>query len=304
MNNKNLSDSSRQEFSQEQLEEKLANQIYSHPDSESIRERKKNVQNKIFVQIKRQKRQKEQKFIFISIAASLLLLLGLGYRIFINTPQKSPISWVEISTPNGVRDSVLLADGSKIVLNGGSTLKYPKQFIGKTREVSFTGEGYFEIAKNTEKPFLINTENIEVKVLGTKFNLKAYTNDTSVETILEDGCVEIRHPASDQTQLLIPNDCVVFDKQMNTFSTTQVDPLIASMWRTGKYTFYSTPLLEFTQTLERGFGVTFIIENKDALSKRFTGDFVKGESIDDILKILQLGSTIKYQKENNIITIK
>ena len=143
-----------------------------------------------------------------------------------------------------------------------------------------------------------------MKVLGTKFNLKTYANDMSVETILEEGRVQISHPASNQMLEMKPNDCVTFDKQMNTFSKKQVDPLTASMWRTGKYSFYSTPFPEFAQTLERGFGVTFIIENPDVASRHFTGEFIRGESIDEILNILKISSKLNYQKKDNIITIR
>ncbi|WP_303228020.1 FecR family protein, partial [Parabacteroides goldsteinii] len=267
---------------EEQLTDKLAGQIRSQADPEAIRKRKRSVQDKIFIQIQQRKKQKERRILFVSIAASLLVLFTIGYNLLTGSHSSEQIAWIEISTPKGVRDSVLLSDGSKIFLNGGSDLKYPRQFTGDTREVSFTGEGYFEIAKNAKKPFLINTELIEVKVLGTKFNLKAYANDMSVETILEEGRVQVKHSASNQILDMKPNDCVTFNKQMNTFSTKQVDPLVATMWRSGKYSFHSTPFPEFAQTLERGFGVTFIIENPDVASRHFTGEFIRGESIDEI----------------------
>lgn len=304
MSNQKRSDLSNTGLSDEQLADKLANQIRSLTDPEIIRKRKGNVRDKIVAEIQQRKKQRERRIILTSIAASLLALFTFGYNFFINKSEETHIVWIEKSTPKGVRDSVLLADGSKIFLNGGSTLKYPEQFAQNTREVSFDGEGYFEIAKNQEKPFLINTVQIEVKVLGTKFNLKAYTNDMSVETILEEGRVEVSHLASNQKREMKPNDCVVFNKQMNTFSTKQVDPLRSSMWRTGKYSFHSTPFLEFVQTLERGFGVTFVIENPEVASRRFTCDFIRGESIDDILNILKIGSKINYLKKDSIITIK
>lgn len=289
---------------EEQLTDKLAGQIRSQADPEAIRKRKRSVQDKIFIQIQQRKKQKERRILFVSIAASLLVLFTIGYNLLTGSHSSEQIAWIEISTPKGVRDSVLLSDGSKIFLNGGSDLKYPRQFTGDTREVSFTGEGYFEIAKNAKKPFLINTELIEVKVLGTKFNLKAYANDMSVETILEEGRVQVKHSASNQILDMKPNDCVTFNKQMNTFSTKQVDPLVATMWRSGKYSFHSTPFPEFAQTLERGFGVTFIIENPDVASRHFTGEFIRGESIDEILNILKISSKLNYQKKDNIITIR
>ena len=289
---------------EEQLTDKLAGQIRSQADPEAIRKRKRSVQDKIFIQIQQRKKQKERRILFVSIAASLLVLFTIGYNLLTGSHSSEQIAWIEISTPKGVRDSVLLSDGSKIFLNGGSDLKYPRQFTGDTREVSFTGEGYFEIAKNAKKPFLINTELIEVKVLGTKFNLKAYANDMSVETILEEGRVQVKHSASNQILDMKPNDCVTFNKQMNTFSTKQVDPLVATMWRSGKYSFHSTPCPEFAQTLERGFGVTFIIENPDVASRHFTGEFIRGESIDEILNILKISSKLNYQKKDNIITIR
>lgn len=303
MSNNKQSDHLRKDLSEEQLADLLAGKVCSQADMEAIRKRKKNVQDKIFAQIQERKKRKIYRLTFISVAASLLVLFTLGYNFFIDKPENATIAWIEKSTPKGVRDSVLLADGSKIYLNGGSVLKYPRKFTGKTRDVSFNGEGYFEIAKNPDKPFLINTEQIEVKVLGTKFNLKAYTNDMSVETILEEGHVQIRHSESNQIRDMRPNDCVTFDKQMNTFSTKQVDPLRASMWRNGKYSFHSTPLVEFTQSLERGFGVTFVIEDPDITTKHFTGDFTQGETIDEILNILEISSNIKFRKKDNIVTI-
>lgn len=191
---------------EEQLTDKLAGQIRSQADPEAIRKRKRSVQDKIFIQIQQRKKQKERRILFVSIAASLLVLFTIGYNLLTGSHGSEQIAWIEISTPKGVRDSVLLSDGSKIFLNGGSDLKYPRQFTGDTREVSFTGEGYFEIAKNAKKPFLINTELIEVKVLGTKFNLKAYANDISVETMLEEGRVQVKHSASNQILDMKPNE--------------------------------------------------------------------------------------------------
>lgn len=304
MNSQKQSDHSWKDLSEEQLADKLTTQIRSQADLEAIRRRKGDVQDKIFLQIQQRKKLKERRIVFVSIAASLLILFTVGYHFFMDSHRNESMAWIEISTLKSVRDSVLLTDGSKIFMNGGSYLKYPSQFTGETREISFTGEGYFEVTKNTKRPFLVNTGLIEVKVLGTKFNLKAYANDRSVETTLEEGHVQIKHSASDQMQDMRPNDCVTFDKQMNTFSIKQVDPFIASMWRTGKYTFHSTPFPEFVQTLERGFGVTFIIENQEVASRRFTGDFIRGESIDEILNILEISSKLNYRKEDNMITIK
>lgn len=281
----------------------LAEKVRSQIDTGEIRKRKEHVRDTIFARIEHRKKQKIHRITFISIAASLLVLLTLGYNVFADRAEDASMAWIEKSTPKGVRDSVLLADGSKIYLNGGSVLKYPQRFTGKTRKVLFNGEGYFEIAKNPDNPFLVNTEQIEVKVLGTKFNLKAYANDPTIETILEEGHVQVIHSESKQVREIKPDDCITFNKQMNTFSIRKVDPLRASMWRNGKYSFRSTPLVEFAQSLERGFGVTFVIEDPDIASKRFTGDFIQGESIDEILNILEISSNIKFRKNDTIITI-
>lgn len=122
---------------EEQLTDKLAGQIRSQADPEAIRKRKRSVQDKIFIQIQQRKKQKERRILFVSIAASLLVLFTIGYNLLTGSHGSEQIAWIEISTPKGVRDSVLLSDGSKIFLNGGSDLKYPRQFTGDIREVCF-----------------------------------------------------------------------------------------------------------------------------------------------------------------------
>lgn len=292
------------EVSREQYVEELSKHISSQIDKKEILNRKDHLQQLVFSRIDKRKKDKQLRLTILSAAASLLILFSLGYYFQDHRSVTTEMAWTEISTPKGVRDSILLTDGSKIFLNGGSSLKYPLQFSGETRNVIFDGEGYFDITSNPQNPFLISTGDVDVRVLGTKFNLKAYSEDISIETTLEEGRVLLSHLESKQSIEMTPDHRTVFNKLSNTFSTDNVDGKIASMWRTGKYFFHSTPFLDMVQSLERGFGVTFIIEDKEVANKQITTEFRHGESIDEILKILELGSRIKYRKENNIIVIE
>ncbi len=292
-------------ISKEEYADKLLEHIEGQTDNTTIQDKKDEVYNSISHRINKSQRQNKLRIIAISTAASVFILFSVGYYFLFNDHTAKDNLWTEVLTPNGVRDSVLLADGSKIYLNGGSRLKYPLEFAGKTRNIIFSGEGYFDIARKKDSPFFITTDAMEVRVLGTKFNLKAYSEDTLVETILEEGKVQLLSTESNILVEMAPDDHTIFNKQNSIFSTEKTDAKKASMWRNGKYSFRSTPFLELAQNLERGFGVEIVFKNPEAMKKKqFKGDFINGESIDEIFSILKIAGQIEYTKENNTFIIE
>lgn len=303
MSDKEQINSSWEKLSKEEYADKLLKHI-NFPTDNEIHNKKNELYNTITCRINKHQKQKKLKLIVISAAASLFILFSSGYYFLFNDHTTKSNLWAEVITQNGVRDSVLLADGSMVYLNGGSRLKYPLEFSGETRNIIFSGEGYFNIAKKEGYPFLITTETIMVKVLGTKFNLKAYSEDMSVETILEEGRVQLLSTESNILIEMFPDDHTTFNKQNCIFSTEKTDAKNASMWRNGKYSFRSTPFLELAQNLERGFGIEIIFKNPDTMKKRqFTGDFINGESIEEIFSVLKIASQIEYKKENDTYII-
>jgi len=137
----------------------------------------------------------KQKAGFISyltrIAAILVIPLLIASFLFYfqNRSFRNAISWAEINAPYGTRTDFCLPDGSTGHLNGGSSLKFPTQFTGKVRDVKLTGEAYFEVISNQRKPFIVTTDNIDVKVTGTSFNVMAYADEPNTEVTLKNGKV-------------------------------------------------------------------------------------------------------------------
>lgn len=287
----------------EQFVEKVIWLIRSDLPTESVLSRKKSVQNKIIQKIERRRNRRIYLYSF-TVAACILFMLLLVNPVWVGLSSDDDVLWTEVITLNGQRDTVQLADGSTIILNGGSSLKYPEYFTKKHRRVKLNGEGYFSITTNKKAPFEVETGAVSIKVLGTKFNLKAYEADPVVETILEEGHVQLTNQQTEEIINMLPDDKVSFDKQINTFVKTKTDGSKASWWKEQKYEFVSMPFTEICKMLERGFGVTFILEDEDIADKKFTATFNKNESVKDILQIFQLSSSFGYTINGKTIIIK
>lgn len=280
---------------------KIISLIRSELKTGDILSRKESVQEQIFRKIAQRK--KKRLYIRYLSAASFLLVLMVGLKIF-NMAPFHKVNWEMIATTNGVRDTVCLADGSRIILNGGSSLEIPDNFGKKNREIHFYGEAYFEIAKNPDKPFIVHSDGMDVKVLGTSFNVKAYPSDSVFETILTEGHVCLINQRTDEMMNMLPNDKVVFNKQDERFLKIQVNALNEIGWIVQKYEFEAELFSEISKKLERGFGVTFIVENQDVLTKKISAEFKSGESFEDIMQILSLSNSFEYTINQKTIIIK
>lgn len=208
----------------------------------------------------------------------------------------------EVYTEKGVKAKVILPDSSVVWLNSESRIIYPDKFIGKTREVEFSGEAFFQITKDTLVPMFIKTnKDFTVKVLGTSFNLKSYDNDKIATTTLYTGIVDIiaKVPGNDamfETTRLVPNEiCIVTKDQLPVLS--KVDDQIAqkeAAWREGKMVFESAKMEEVVKMLRRWHGVEIIIENPQILDYKITADF-ESESIVQIAEMLRYCALIDYR---------
>ncbi|MDR2914959.1 MAG: FecR domain-containing protein [Tannerella sp.] len=235
----------------------------------------------------------------IRIAAVLipLFIFTGGYFLY----HSGSSSMIEISTAYGNERHILLPDSSEIWLNAGSTVKYPRKFKEEQRLIFLDGEAYFSVRKNTGKPFIVETKQLTVKVLGTQFNVKAYTGDEKVITTLTSGKVQVTTGTSG-SQVLKPNEQLIYNKKTNNFSITEIPADETSGWLAGQLIFSNTSFDEIIQTLERRFDVT--IENKTVIysNKQYTIKFLKNENLTEILDILREMIGISYQQTgNNII---
>ncbi|ASZ12803.1 hypothetical protein CK934_18505 [Chitinophaga sp. MD30] len=271
-----------------------------------------------------------RKIPLLIIGAAVALLAAGSSYLFRQHDSTPPAIAQErqLSTLNGSKTKAVLPDGTIVWLNGGSHISYKQSWKGeKNREVTLIGEAFFDVAKEPSQPFIIHTNNIEVRVLGTSFNIKAYPEDKTIETSLVSGAVEILIKGEQQQRIvLMPSQKLVIPNKeyINTTATTvaevgqkkpipvyQVEPLTVNpvdslvaetAWRDNYLVFENDGFNEIAAKLERWFGVKIHFENKQLLQYRFTGKFEK-ETITEILNALQFTTPFHYRVEEQEIFI-
>ncbi|MBN2596865.1 FecR domain-containing protein [Labilibaculum sp.] len=211
-------------------------------------------------------------------------------------------------TPLKGEYSTTLSDGTKVWLNSSSSLRYPVRFSKNIRKVYLLGEAYFEVAKNETKPFYIVLENgMEIRVLGTKFNIMSYGDEDLVETTLLEGKVQVTSKninGCEQKNILIPNQQFSFNKESKKSEVKFVDASIYAAWKDGLFIFENEKLGVFMRKLERWYGCGIVYENEELRNISFTGEIKKYEDFSSVLKILKLTEDIDFTVEGNVIYVK
>lgn len=213
--------------------------------------------------------------------------------------QGSKNGFVEKQNAKGTRSIIVLADGSKVWLNADSRLQYPSSFEGTTREVSLSGEAFFEVSKNKLKPFIIHLKNGTVRVVGTSFNIKAYDNSPLIETSVATGKVAFIPTKSSSgkkvdTVFLTPDLKAVYTIQTGITETISTVSKIDKAWTEGKLVFNGTSMDEVATTLERYFGKQVLINDELLRSYHLTGTF-ENNSAEEILYYLSKSKPFTYR---------
>lgn len=211
----------------------------------------------------------------------------------------------EIFIPKGQTFKIKLADGTLVWLNADSKLRFPQSFgsASETRTVYLTGEAFFEVTKNEKQPFIVNANDVNVKVLGTRFNVSSYETDHAIATTLVEGSVSIFETSAPENKLqLTPSFQANFDKSNGTLSKQKVDTAIYTSWMQNRLYINGLNFLQILKKLERMHNVSFI-NNAPGLDKEvYQGEF-ENETIESILKTIALSTPFTYKIEQNIITI-
>ncbi len=201
------------------------------------------------------------------------------------------ISYNTLSTPRGGQYQVILSDGSKVWLNAASSIRFPTAFSGKLREVTLTGEAYFEVAKNKEKPFKVNVGAVKIAVLGTHFNVNAYDDEAAIKTTLLEGCVEINNGKS--SGLLKPGQqAVVSSNKEDKIKTGTVDLTEVTAWKNGLFQFDGADITTIMRAIGRWYDVEILYSGK-VPKHRFVGKISRNVALSEVLRILAL-SNIKF----------
>lgn len=230
-----------------------------------------------------------------AVSIPLFLIAG-GYFYYTQT------KLTEVSVAYGETRHLFLSDSSEIWINAGSHIKYPKTFNDKQRRVYLEGEAYFSVRKDPARPFIVKTEQLSVKVLGTKFNVKAYPGDELITTTLSSGKVEIITPANER-KILQPNEQLTYHINTSRIDIENISSAETNAWLSGQLLFFNSSFKDIKQTLERRYNIT--IEDKAAIpaSKLYTAKFMKGESLEEILNVLEDVVGFSYRMQGRKILI-
>jgi len=238
---------------------------------------------------------------FQRVAAILifpLLLSFLAYFYFQSKPSVIPVSYAEIQCPMGVRTKFQLPDGSTGYLNSGSTLKYPVQFISE-RKVELTGEAFFDVVHNAEIPFHVNTRNLDIKVLGTTFNVIANEDEQTEEIVLQTGKVDVSSKSGKQLATMIPDQQLTLNIEKQTFAKKVVEATQYTSWKEGKLVFRNEDMQQVARRLSRWYNAEVIIDDRMLEAYTFHATFAD-EPLDEVLKLLSMTTPLSFKEEKRI----
>lgn len=213
---------------------------------------------------------------------------------------KHPVD-VKIEVARGGEYKVRLDDGSVVWLNSESSLIYPKQFVGGKRIVKLSGEAYFEVERDEKKPFVVSVEGMEIKVLGTSFNVAAYKDEETVTTTLVSGSVEVITQHG-MVQLTPGKQATVQEGNPN-ITITEVDLDLYSSWIKGVFKFDKMPLTAICTQLSRWYDVDFVFEG-DAGNEKFTGGTWKYVPLEDFLSKIEMVTDVSFHFEGKTIVVR
>jgi len=241
---------------------------------------------------------------FISIAAGLLLFLGIGFIAYryLQTPSPQPgIVYEEKTVPFGQKIQMQLADGTIVWINSGSKLKFPTKFTGAKRELYLEGEAYFDVAHDASRPFIIHTGKVATQVLGTAFDIKAYGLSEFDVTVTR-GKVSVG--LIDQQLGVLTSEQGLSYNSISKLSKRYPVTLAKLRWMYGDLIFDNMKMADAAETLERWYDVKITLTDPQIRSRRFSASFLKHEHIGQVLNVLSEIAHFSYKQQGKSFTIQ
>ncbi len=231
----------------------------------------------------------------------VVLLSGIGYSLLqTNSQSRNNFS---VIVENGQKSKVVLADGTVAFLNSSSELICLPDYGKKNRNVFLSGEAYFDVKSNPRKPFIVNTvDNLKIKALGTKFNVKSYPDDNQAVSTLIEGKITVQ---KDNIVFdLLPNEMVSFDKQTNHLTKASIQMEEEALgWLSNQFIFNSESFENIAKILERTYNVNVVFETEDIKDIKYTGK-IKNSSLDNVLALMTITAPLEYIARDSLIIIK
>lgn len=283
------------EFAADVWEESASQQ--SHTDLE--REQYKKEARQLLKRIEHRKRTWFHRAAISVAGVAAVLCLIFGSIRYWNYANEQQISYLEASTSYGEKKQVLLPDGTQLTLNSCSRVRYPNRFAGEERRIELEGEGFFRVQRNEKQPFIVNTHRFDVRVLGTRFDVKSYSSDEVVSVNVESGKVQVDLPEAmmrlqAQEQILINTISGEYSKRR--------DERSVAVWREGGLRFSSTPVRDVAKELERMYNCRITFAEGQEFNNLISGEH-DNKSLEAVLQSIEYTSGIRYKREGNEVLL-
>ncbi len=300
-------------FSEEEIKDRLLNVKEKIRGKENIRGKISPLPPKI----------KFGSYYFTAAAAAAILLFSVLLNIYQFNTKEEMVSTSSLTivpktdvintfyTERGVKGKIVLEDSTVVWLNSDSKIIFPEHFSNDSRQIRFEGEGFFEVAKNSEWPMVVTTaKGMSVKVLGTKFHIKSYNNDDSEQATLFNGKIQLAKEVKgdggvmvQQTIEMIPNETVIFNRNGVELISHNADTTKKVAWKRGELVFDETPMSEVVKMLERWHGAKIVVSDNTVLRHKFTGSF-NAESLVQVLELIKFTSPVDYNIVDNTVYLR
>ncbi|MBC6999420.1 FecR domain-containing protein [Cytophaga sp. FL35] len=241
------------------------------------------------------------------VGYAALIAILIGSAVFLIQPSREPsvekVAVLMTTTTIGENKDVVLPDGSQITLNSNTSITYPHSFEEGIREVTLSGEAFFDVTHDEERPFIVHMDNgVKIQVLGTSFNIKSYPEDQNVETTLVSGKVRVVEEKDNKTVVLNPSQRATYVKNEDKIIIDKVETENLTSWRQGKLVYDETPIREVISDLKRKYKVTISVASPEIMNYRYTGVF-DNLTIEQILDLFEVSSPILFKKNHTKITL-
>ena len=217
------------------------------------------------------------------------------------TPEKAETTLHLLRIPRGGEYTLVLADSTVVHLNSETELRYPAHFGGKERKVYLRGEAYFDVMPNAEKPFIVETEGMDVRVYGTEFNVTAYEEE-NVRTVLVEGKVGVKTAEGSEEVQLHPGQMA--EREGNGIVVQEVDTYNYTAWKDGKFVFEEENIERIMERLARWYNLNVFYANESVKNQLFNGVLTRFTEVEDILRVIEQTATVEFEIKGNTVIVR
>lgn len=233
-----------------------------------------------------------RRIVRVAVSAAAVLIVGIASLFLF----KGPAEMIVVENNGAEVCELLLTDSTRVWLQLGAKITYPKKFSRKHRPVHLSGEAFFDVSHDPSRPFIVSTTAVEIKVLGTRFDVNAAIDGAVTEVALESGSVALHMPGAENESVKIrPGELAVANLSDTSISVTETDPYRYSIWKEKELVFRAQPMGYIVKLLEKAYGIDIRLGNEALGQTVYTGRFKKSLPIEEILTIIEMNTPMRYR---------